>query len=102
MIASFSASNQVGELKKRGEKELQEEKNIELPEKPEAQKHRNRRIEYLIHKKKRLNCLFSLVNQFFINGIALFNIKGAAVETIAPYGITELYVLLSHLQYFEA
>jgi hypothetical protein len=34
MIASFSASNQVGELmKKRGEKELQEEKNIELPEK---------------------------------------------------------------------
>jgi hypothetical protein len=37
MIASFSASNQVGELmKKRGEKELQEEKNIELPEKPEA------------------------------------------------------------------
>jgi hypothetical protein len=39
MIASFSASNQVGELmKKRGEKELQEEKNIELPEKPEAQK----------------------------------------------------------------
>jgi hypothetical protein len=42
MIASFSASNQVGELKKRGEKELQEEKNIELPE---NQKLRNTETE---------------------------------------------------------
>jgi regulator of protease activity HflC (stomatin/prohibitin superfamily) len=38
MIASFSASNQVGELmKKRGEKGTsRREKNIEIPEKPEA------------------------------------------------------------------
>jgi hypothetical protein len=28
-------------------KELQEEKNIELPEKPELRNSRNRRIEYL-------------------------------------------------------
>jgi hypothetical protein len=47
MIASFSASNQVGELMKKGEKELQEEKNIELPENQKLRNTRNRRIEYL-------------------------------------------------------
>jgi hypothetical protein len=58
MIASFSASNQVGELmKKRGEKELQEEKNIELPEKRNS-KHRKQKNRVLEFIKRELNCLF--------------------------------------------
>jgi hypothetical protein len=35
------------ELKKRGEKELQEEKNIELPEKTEAQKSKKQKNRVL-------------------------------------------------------
>jgi hypothetical protein len=45
MIASFSASNQVGELmKKRGEKELQEEKTSNYLKNQKLQKHGRRII----------------------------------------------------------
>jgi hypothetical protein len=60
----------------------------------ETPKQKNRVLEFI---KRGLIASFSFNKQFFINGIALFNIKGAAVETIAPYGITELYVPIKSL-----
>jgi hypothetical protein len=50
MIASFSASNQVGELMKRGEKELQEKTSNYLKTRS-SRNTGNRRIEYLIQKR---------------------------------------------------
>jgi hypothetical protein len=69
MIASFSASNQVGELMKKRWKGTSRRENIELPEnqKSEHRKQKNRVLEFI--KKRGLIASFSLVNQFFINGM---------------------------------
>jgi hypothetical protein len=59
MIASFSASNQVGELmKKEVKRNFKKRKNIELPENQKLRNTGNRRIEYLNYKKRGLIASF--------------------------------------------
>jgi hypothetical protein len=49
MIASFSASNQVGEFEKEVKRNFKR-KNIELPEKQKLRKPRNRRFKEFIKR----------------------------------------------------